>query len=238
MTLAFDRRKILDKVFLGLGELVSGPFLPSSGALDPSILPLPFDLDRAKALLAEAGWRDTDGDGLLDKVVGGHRRSFEFTLLIYAGKVEYSALANIFKEDLLKIGIKMNVTAAEWSLMQKRMDEKNFDAYTGGWGLSWETDPFQIWHSSQADVPRGSNRVGFRNPKADRLIEDLRETFDPEARKAKLHALHRILYELQPYSSFMVQKYVYCWNKEVRGVRFAKVDPIVDVHPWWVASAQ
>lgn len=238
MTLAFNRQGILDKVFLGLGELVSGPFLPSSGALDPSIPPLPFDLGRARELLGEAGWRDTDGDGLIDKVVAGARRPFEFTLLIYGGKVEYSALANIFKEDLLKIGVKMNVTGVEWSLMQKRMDEKNFDAFTGGWGLSWDPDPFQIWHSSQADVPRGSNRVGFRNPEADRLIEQLRETFEPAERRAKFHALHRILNQQMPYSSFMVQKYVYCWSKAVRDVSFAKVQPIADAHPWWVQTAE
>jgi ABC-type transport system substrate-binding protein len=207
--------------------------LPSSGALDPTIEALPFSLDKARALLKEAGWTDSDGDGLLDKVIEGKKTPFEFTMLLY-NKPEYSSLANIFKEDLLKVGVRMTVSVVEWSLMQKRMEEKNFDAYTGGWGMTWDTDPFQIWHSTQADVARGSNKVGFRSTQADGLIKELRSTFEPEKRKAMLHEVHRIIHEAQPYSFFMVQKFVYCWRKEVKGVRFAKVRPIEDYRPWWV----
>src|SRR5690606_1698767 len=63
MTHAFNRQEIIDQVFVGLGEVTNGPFLPQSGALDPSVKTLPFDLTRAASLLDEAGWKDNDGDG-------------------------------------------------------------------------------------------------------------------------------------------------------------------------------
>ncbi|HVZ35400.1 MAG TPA: ABC transporter substrate-binding protein, partial [Polyangiaceae bacterium] len=67
MTLALNRQQLVDKVFLGMGHVARGPFWEGAGTLDPEIKPLPFDLKQAAALLAEAGWKDTDGDGLLDK---------------------------------------------------------------------------------------------------------------------------------------------------------------------------
>ncbi len=237
MTLALNRKEMVEKVFVGLGEVANGPWLPQTGTLDPNIDPLEFDLDRAKKLLAEAGWTDTDGDGLLDKVINGQRMPFEFTLLIVSNSPEYTSLSNIFKEDLLKIGVKMKVEAAEWSLMQKRMNEKKFDAFTGGWAMGWENDPYQLWHSSQADVPKGSNRVGFRNKEADEIIEKLRETFDKEKRIELFRRLHRLIYDAQAYTFLRVVKAAYCWHKNVKVTAWSKVRPISDSRPWWVASA-
>lgn len=233
MTHALNRVDILKKVFVGLGELTTGPFLPWSDHVDKTIQPLPFDLGRSRALLAEAGWKDSDGDGLVDKLIDGKRTPFAFTLLVYGNKPEYTAMANIFKEDLLKVGVKMDMAAVEWSLMQKRMEEKNFEAYTGGWLVPWDGDPFQTWHSSQADVPKGSNRIGFRNQRADKLIEQLRATFDPAKRREMFHELHRILHEEQPYTFFFYQKEVYCWRDNVKGVKFAKARPAWSMFPWW-----
>jgi ABC-type transport system substrate-binding protein len=158
-------------------------------------------------------------------------------MLVYGSRQEYTALANILKDDLLRIGVKMNIDAAEWSLMQKRMEEKNFDAYTGGWGSPWESDPYQVWHSSQADIPKGSNRVGFRNKEADAVIEKLRDTFDRAERVRLSHQFHRIVHDEQPYTFLFDEKSVYCaWN-EVKGVVFSKVRPIPNSLPWWVARA-
>jgi peptide/nickel transport system substrate-binding protein len=233
LSFAFRRDELIERVFAGLGQPTSGPFLPESGYLDPAIQPLPFDLERARQLLAEAGFSDTDSDGLVDKVIDGKKTPFEFTLLIYGNRPEYTALSNIYKDDLLKIGIKMKAESAEWSLMQKKMDEKQFDAFTGGWAMSWDNDPYQTWHSSQADVPKGSNRVGFRNPEADKLIETLRETFEPEQRKALYQGIHRIIHAEQPYTFFFRRKRPYCWSSNVKGVSFAKTRPEDDYSMWY-----
>ena len=114
------------------------------------------------------------------------------------------------------------------------MDEKQFDAYTGGWGMNWESDPYQIWHSSQADVPKGSNRVGFRDPEVDHLIEELRATFDRSERIDRYRTIHRRIYDAQPYTFFRVPHTIFCWWDEVRGVRFPRVAPQTDSGPWWV----
>lgn len=233
MTLALNRQELISKVFNGLGTISRGPFLETSNYLAPEIKPLPFDLKQAAALLKEAGWTDTDGDGLLDITSGGKRKPFEFTLLTSSTSPEWASAANIFKEDLLSIGVKMNVDAAEWSLLQKRMEEKKFDAVTAGWALTWSTDPFQIWHSSQADVPKGSNTVGFRNQEADALIESLRVTLDPDERAEKLQAFHRILHREQPYTFVYIPKSAYCYRRELQNVVYGKERPLADLLPMW-----
>jgi peptide/nickel transport system substrate-binding protein len=237
MTMAFDRQQLNEKVWVGLGTLVTGPFPPGAPHNDPSVEPIPFDLAGAKRLLTEAGWTDSDGDGLIDKAFrpGEARKPFEFTLLVPLGSKESLVMANVLRDDLLKLGVKMNLETAEWSLFLKRMDEKNFDAYPAAWTVGWDEDPYQIWHSSQADIAKGSNRVGFRNKEADRIIETLRETFEPAERVKLLRAFHRILADEQPYSFFSFKKLPVCHWKEVENVSFSKVYPNINALPWAVS---
>jgi ABC-type transport system substrate-binding protein len=240
MTYALNRPQIIDNVLAGLAQISTGPFQAGSRVNDPTIKPLPFDLGEAKKLLEAAGWTDTDGDGLVDKVLrpgDAKRTPFEFTLTIYGSNKEIAALANIYKEDLLKIGVRVNVDAPEWSLMQKRMAEKSFDAYTGGWGTTWDEDPYQIFHSSQADVPQGSNRVGFRNREADALMEKLHVTFDHDERLRLYHAFHRIIHDEQPYTFLFSKTDFVCTWKDVKDVVFAITRPPIRTLPWSVESA-
>ena len=240
MTMAFDRKRILDNVWVGLGTLITGPFPPSTPYNDPGIPLIPFDLEGAKKLLLEAGWKDTDGDGILDRELhtGEPRKPFEFQFVVPLGRKEYLVLANILRDDLLKIGVKMNIETAEWSLFLKRMDEKNFDGYVAAWTVGWEQDLYQIWHSSQADIAKGSNRVGFRNKEADKIIEQLRETFDHDERVKLCRAFHRIVADEQPYSFFTMAKVVVCHWKEVQNVSYSKIFPVVNALPWSVQRTE
>mgnify|MGYP003881878199 CR=1 FL=1 len=205
LTMAFNRQGLVENIFHGLGNVTSGPFGQQTSCYDQSIKPWPFDLDGAKAKLAEAGWTDTDGDGVIDKVIDGEKVDFEFTMLIYGSSTEYATVAEVYREDLLSIGIKMIPSAVEWSTMLKKMDEREFDVYTGAWVLSLPTDLMQIWHSKEADKAKSSNRIGFRNAEADRIAEALRTEFD-EARRVELcHQFHALVHEEQPYT-FIYQR--------------------------------
>ena len=225
MTHALNRQKIITEVWQGLGFVVTGGFHVDTPWYNKSIEPYPFDLEKAKALLEEAGWTDSDGDGIRDKSIKGERVRFEFSMLIYSSSQEYKTMADIFKEDLIKIGVRMNITPVDWPTMQKRMSDKDFGAFTGGWGLSWEVDPYQLWHSSQADIPKGSNMVGFRNKEADAIIETARVTFDIEERKKLFHRFHAIVHEEQPYTFFFTPKRVIAWNPSVHNLTIQKPRP-------------
>lgn len=229
MTLALNRELLLRDIWMNLGQLTTGTFYPLSSEYDKSIPVLPYDLDEAARLLEEAGWRDTNGNGTRDK----DGKEFVFTMLVYGYRPEFVSMAEFYKEDLKKIGVQLVISPVDWPTMQTKMNAKEFDAFTGGWALSWESDPYQIWHSSQADVPEGSNRIGFRNKRADEIIEEARVTFDLDKRLALFHEFHRILHEEQPATFFFADKGVGAWQSDMRNMVFQDIRPHDLGLPWF-----
>ena len=234
MTMCLDRKSIIKNILMGLGKIATGPFFCESPYNDSSIQPIEFNPDKAAELFTQAGWIDTDNDGVRDKVIHGKKMNFEFTLLLYAGSPEWRAMATMFKEVLYRTGVKMNISEVEWSLMQKRMSDRDFDSYTGGWGASWDPDPFQIWHSSQADLAGSSNRIGFKNKEADEIIEELRNTFDRNKRIELCHRFHQLIHKIQPFSFYYSRQRVLAWWGNVKRVEFAPVRPQDASLPWYL----
>ncbi len=194
MTLLLDREMILKKVLFGLGTVVSGTFYINSPEYDHNLKPHPYDPKAAVELLKAAGWEDHDGDGVVDR----EGVPFAFEFLISAGSKFGEQIATILQENLKGVGIKTAIRKLEWAVFVQRIEDHNFDACTMGWSLGWDTDPYQLWHSSQAD--KGSNFVGFQNEEADRLIEAARQEFDPLKRRQMYYRFSEILYEEQPYT--------------------------------------
>ena len=190
-----NREKILKDVFFNLAEMVSGPFPKTSASYDQSIRPYSFDVEKAKLLLAEAGWKDTDGDGILDR----DGKPFRFTLIYPNVSVSNQKMLPIIKEDMAKAGIQMDLLGIEWSVLVQRLEKKQFDACTLAWTGTLKPDPYQLWHSSLAEVNASSNHIAFANPKADELIEKIRLCFDPAERNRLYHEFHRLIHDEEPY---------------------------------------
>lgn len=238
MTLAFDRAGLVKNVFYSLGDVTTGPFSMQNPCYDKSIQAWPYDLQKAAALLDEAGWKDSDGDGVRDKLINGEKKSFAFTLVTYGGSTEYETLASVYRQALLSIGVKMTPEPLEWSTMLKRMDERAFDAYTGAWVPNWDVDLYQIWHSSEADKPQSSNRIGFRNPDADKLVEALRRAFDPAERVNVCHQFHQLVHEEQPYTFFYQRTRPVLYWDYLNDPEFSLVHPYRDLRFWSFREAR
>ena len=196
MTMLVNRDMIRKKLMFGLGRIMTGPFFPYSKQYNSKIQPLLYDPETAKRLLEEVGWRDTDGDGILDK--GG--KKFEFEFLFSAGSKIADRYATILKEDLKKVGILMDISRLEWAAFMDRLNTRKFDAVSLAWSIPLEGDPYQVWHSSQVEVKGSSNFISFSNERADELMEAARVEFDPEKRNALYHEFQNILDDEQPYT--------------------------------------
>ncbi|MGH9392447.1 MAG: ABC transporter substrate-binding protein, partial [Vicinamibacteria bacterium] len=129
----------------------------------------------------------------------------------------------ILKEDFGKYGIEMKINQYEWAVFVKNLDDRNFDAATLGWRLGVESDPYQIWHSSQ--VEEGSNFVGFKSREADELIEKAREEFDRGKRQALYHRFHRILHEEQPYTFLFCSPSLVAIDRRFENVKIYPLGP-------------
>ena len=202
LTHLVDRERILKEVFYGLGRITTGPFFMDTPYYDKSIKPYPFSVEKAKELLAKAGWKDTNNDGILDK----DGKKFEFTIFSVAGRETQLRMLPIIKEDMAKAGVVMNIVSLEWSVYIQRLENKSFEACTLGWAMGFENDPYQLWHSAEADRVASSNHISFKNRTADRLIEEMRVCFDMEKRIQLCHEFHKLLNEEQPYT-FLIAPY-------------------------------
>lgn len=216
MTHACNREKILDLVNEGRGKIQTGPSHWRAPTAPKDVQPIPFDLEKARALLKEAGWADTDGDGVLDKEIDGERVSFEVTAKLPSGSVAIMTVFNTFKEDLLKIGVKLDIETLQWAQYLKEVtDDRNFEICSLGWDTSgWDGDFSQIWDSSQIDKPKSSNHIEFSDPEVDRLLKVAKKTFSEEERIKVQGAIHRRINELQPYTFLFILQTKICWWKD------------------------
>ncbi len=229
-------QKIIDNVWKGLAVPTTGPFLPGSSASDDSIPPVPYDLDKARQLLDEAGWKDTDNNGIRDKIINNRKVDASYSLMIYSDAPQYLTLAKFVKESNRKVGVKVRIEPAKWPLMLQKLRKKTFDAAMLGWVLSWKGDPKQLWHSSQADVPDSSNAIGYRNPELDKLIEELQVTMDEKKQIELYHKIHRIIYDDQPYTFLFQDKATGAYDARIKNVHFYKIRPCIDAREWYVGK--
>ncbi len=215
--LAIPKKEIIDVTLLGLGRVATGPFLPDTWAANQAVKPTEFDPARARELLAEAGWRDTNGDRVLDH--GGRR--FSFTMITNHGNAERKAACEIVQKYLRDIGIEMKIQIVEWGVFIKEfIDKKHFEAVMLAWNLSRDPDLFDIFHSSKVD-PGEFNFVSYKNIEVDRLIEEGRSLFDERERARRYHRIHEILSVEEPYTFLYVPEALPIVHRRFRGVEAA-----------------
>jgi peptide/nickel transport system substrate-binding protein len=219
MTMLINRPEMTQQLMAGLATVATGPFNPQSPQHAPDLQPMAYDPDAAKALLAEAGFADRDGDGVLED---GDGRAFRFTLVYPSSNVGYQQMAQYLKDAYARAGVTMELDPTEFNTMIQRIGDRNFDAITLGWGGVIESDPKQIFHSDSIEGG-GDNYIGYRNGELDRLIDQARITVDEDERLALWHRVHRILQQDQPYTFLFNFKSVIFLDQRFRNVKVTKV---------------
>lgn len=210
-----NRELIQEKFQYGKSYLTTGPLYSQSMYADQSVEPIAFDPEKAKELLNSAGWRDTDKDGNLDKVVEGRKMDFKFSLLNPNRNVE--KYFTLYKEDLKKVGIELDIKNVDWNSFIKALDERKFDSVTLAWTASEEdvdVDFKQIWHSESASS-NGSNFIGYNNPQVDKLIDQSRAELDREKRIPILKKAFKLISEDAPYLFMFTSKNMYVVDKDI-----------------------
>lgn len=233
-----DKQNLVDKVMLGLAEPVEGPIFNGRPEYNQDLTPWEFSPAKAKAMLAEAGWVDSDGDGILDKEVDGERVPLRFEIISNSGNEERKKVGLTVIDSFKRYGIDASFRSLDWSILLERMRIFDYDAIVLGWGGSAVIPPdaFQIWHSSQA-VEKGSNHVGFVNEEADRILEAYRVEFDAQKRKELYDRFQEIVYEEQPYTFLFAPASVSTWDRRFSGVTWYP-GAGTKLNEWWVPGPQ
>jgi len=227
---AVNKQEIIDVVLLGLGQEATGPYKPGTWAYNPDVKKFPFDPARARALLAEAGWKATDKDGILVK--DGKR--FSFTIITNQGNKLREKCAEIIQKNLKGIGIDVQIRIVEWAAFLKEfVHKKNFDALILGMGISRDPDSYNLWHSSKTG-PAELNHISFKNAEVDALLEKGRGTFDQEERRKTYWRLQEILAEEQPEVFLYVADALPIVAARFRGIVPAPAGISYNFIKWWV----
>lgn len=186
-----DRSRFSNNVSYGIAIPVSGQQFNFGPFSNPNVKPYEYDRQLAERLLNEAGWVDTDGDGLRDK----DGVPFDIEILLNQGKGNIGeGLGLMMKEDLESMGVRVNFRRLEWASLLEHIDDRKFDMYSLSYATDIESDPYPSFHCTQwAD--KGQNTTGYCNPEADRLIERIRREVDIPKRRALHWKLHELLHE-------------------------------------------
>ncbi|MFZ5829836.1 MAG: peptide-binding protein [Planctomycetota bacterium] len=219
MSYAFDYDELLEKRLYGLFEPCNGIFHPTS-PWAPKDAPKPYrqNLDEAERLLDEAGWADSDGDGIRDN---GRGQRFEFSLIYPSGSPHGEKASTLMKENLDQIGIICHVRPLEFPVLMEKTLNHDFQAAFGGWGTGADPDTSEnIWGTNQ-----GRNYISYSNSKVDELFEKGRKEFDSAERAKYYGEIHKILWEDQPYTWLFTRNAFYGFNKQLRGYNFSPRGP-------------
>src|SRR5688572_8187872 len=236
MTHMTNRKQIVKSILFGLGEVVDSHIYFFRPEYDKSLKSYPFDPQKGLALLHEAGWKDTDGDGVLDKVIDGKKIPLRFEIKINSGNAVRESVALVLMDELRKHGIAASVRQLDWTIFLNDVKNHQFDAVVLGWQMqTTEPDAYQVWHSSQA-ANKGSNAISYKNARVDEILEQYRREFDEQKRIGLYKEFQQILHEEQPYTFLYVSKRVSAVHRRFEGVEVFPdgLRPI----DWWVPLAK
>ena len=196
-----NRELMIDKFEYNLAQKAFGPVYPNSPYAIKDHAPVNFDPKKSLKLLRSAGWKDLDGDNVLDKIIDGKKHRLSLTILEpYPPYVKY---LTVFKEDAKKAGVEINIKQIEWNSFVKLLDERKFQAVRLAWSAAVDWEPMQIWHSKS--IKGGSNFISYSNPVVDKLIEKAKYIHDRAERIKTLNQAQKMIIDDAPYA-FLITK--------------------------------
>jgi peptide/nickel transport system substrate-binding protein len=226
---AIDKQEMVDGVLLGLGKVATGPYKPGTWVYNDKVERYGYNPQKAKELLAEAGWRDANGDGILDK----DGKPFEFTVMTNQGNEARAKTVEIIQKRLKEIGIIVKPRVMEWAAFLTRIDKKDFEAVVLGWTIGQDPDIYDIWHSSKTQ-PKELNFITYKNPEVDELLIKARETFSQGERKRYYDRIQEILAEDAPYTFLYVPDALPAVHARFRGIEPAPAGIMHNFIKWYV----
>ena len=204
--------EIIEVMMHGKATRQSSSVSPLKKIYNDTLDLIPLDIEKAKQLLDEEGWVDTDGDNIRDKKINGVKTPFSFKFS-YMSSPTSTEIVLMMKESMYRAGVVAEPTPMDFSLFYKNAGDHKFDAMLAGWGSSAAySNPMQLWHTSSW-ANKGSNFCGFGDAESDAFIEEANNTLDYKTHRNALLKLQARIYEDQPYVFLYCSKRKFAMHK-------------------------
>jgi peptide/nickel transport system substrate-binding protein len=230
LALAINRQELISALLQGEGKIATSTIPPYSPLYPKSIEPLPYDLEQAKQLLEQSGWKDTDGDGVRDK--DGKPLRFEIML---SDDPLRKQVVEVMQSQLKSVGADAQVRVMEFQTMLTAHKQRDFDAVFTNWVLDnfqLGSAPYALFNSGQADIPMSANRSSVRIPDLDQAIETARRATDPEAQRQAWAEYTRIIQREQPVTFIFWLNELAAARNEVSGVVMDSRGELRTIRDW------
>jgi peptide/nickel transport system substrate-binding protein len=235
ITVAVNRQEMLDSFFNGQGTVISGPFAPGSWAYNLDVKPLPFNTERARALLAEAGFRP-GADGIMEK--DGKKLALSLKVPIEKESEAVKRVVLAFQNYLKNAGIAITVEFKEWQAWKEDVFlEHNFDIMFASWVFDDSADISSLFHSAEIGDWK-NNFGGYSNPEVDGLIVESKLTLDHEKRRTINRKLHAILAEEQPYTFLWTLTNYSAYHRKLRRVQIHPYKFFSFADEWFIPASE
>ncbi len=193
---AIDYDYMLNTIWEGMAERCVSPVHPVKPFYARALKPYAYDIEKARRLLADAGWKDTDGDGIADKVIQGQRVPLSLSLLTAGASPTSAATAKSIQNTARAAGFDLTIAEEDIRVIAQKTRQGDYDLaltsvvlFPGLW------DPYQNFHSKSIG---SGNRTGFASPELDRLIEAVRTEPDEKKRNQYYLDIQKLLHEELP----------------------------------------
>jgi len=233
LTLAIDRQAIVDTLLPGgAGRVGVSPILQAVWAHDKKLQPWPYDPNEARRILAAKGWKDTNGDGILDRA--GKKLSFDLTS--NAGNQNRNDAAVMIQQQLRVVGIEATPRILEFNTLVTDNQSGHFDASVTGLSIDTSLDLSGTYHSRA--IPSGENFLRYSNPEVDRLIDVSAQQTELEDALPYLHQIEHILHRDQPATYLWESQRLAALNKRVHDAWPNLQAGFFNLKDWWVEPRQ
>jgi peptide/nickel transport system substrate-binding protein len=230
LSLAIDRRRIVESLLGGYGQLAGSPLPPVLWAHNPAVTPDPHDPAAARRLLAEAGWRDSDGDGLLDR----DGRVFSFEILTRQGDPVREAGVVVIRENLREVGVVVRPRILELGAAIDLVRQGRFDAYLGVMAANLNVDPSAQLLSTATDR---FNYGHYASAEVDSLLSLALSLADRERAKPVWNRLQEVLALDAPVAYLYYPEVLCASSKRLQNVQPHVLSPYFNIEEWWIAPA-
>ncbi|RSK55262.1 ABC transporter substrate-binding protein [Bacillus canaveralius] len=227
---AIDRQNIIDTVLKGYGTIANAGIAPALKEYYTDDVPrFDYEPERAKELLAESGWTDTNGDGIVEK--DGKPFEIEFEIGIQG---DLEAISQLVQQYLGKVGLDVNLKTMEWnSMVQKVVVKRDYEMSLNWWRYPADPDLSAYMHS--ASIEKGFNLPAFKNAELDRLLEEGAQTSDIEQRKKSYIEAQKLMAEELPYVFLWYPQEALVQVKKLKGVpNLGFGDSLHYIHEWYL----
>lgn len=214
-----DEQSIIDIARKGYGKIVTGPFMPGTAEYNDKVKPIGYDIQKAITLLKEAGWADSDQDGIVDKMINGKKTNLSLEFVMSSKSTTGPVIGELFKNSAKKAGIDIRIQAKDRKVYGQDQKAGNFDMVLQGTSFNPGLyDPKGRWHT-ESFPPNGLNHCRFGDEETDKIIDQLRsECEDAGLRTDLYHRLHAKIAEEQPVLFLYNTQYLYLINKKFDNV--------------------